>query len=510
MKKNYNLEQGSMQWKFQQSRMKIQIIAGGFGNGKTAALCVKALRVAQTYPGANILLARSTYPKLNDTLRREFFRWCPTEWIKRRPTKDDNTCILKNGTYINFRYIAQQGKASEDGTTSSNLLSATYDFIGIDQAEDPEITHKDFVDLLGRLRGDTRCADTSGNWPASGPRQIVLTANPTRNWFYRKIIRPLHIYKHAKVKTDDLIVDVETGEPIIDLFEGATYENKANLPSDFIATLESAYKGQMRDRYLLGLWAAYEGLVYPQFSYETHVVDYDAMKAYFAGISQLGFRPVILEGYDYGLAKPACYLYGFVDQYGNVHIIDGFYKPETGIPYQSTLINMTRRKYIDYAYPDKAIIADPAIFIRHAQGGTSAQSVQGKSVAAMFVDDNNISMRRGTNNIINGITKVSAYLEVDSFHRNPYTRNFGAPRLYIAHTLEPIIDEFSDYYWKRDTSGEAEDTPNGKNDHGMDTIKYMLSFRPTPAVAIPTLHSVIPMTWREREAVVNNKAHRYG
>ena len=35
------------------------------------------------------------------------------------------------------------------------LLSATYDWIGLDQIDDPGITHKDFLDLLGRLRGDT-------------------------------------------------------------------------------------------------------------------------------------------------------------------------------------------------------------------------------------------------------------------------------------------------------------------------------------------------------------------
>jgi hypothetical protein len=33
-------------------------------------------------------------------------------------------------------------------TSSSNLLSATYDWIVVDQIEDPEITEKDFLDFL--------------------------------------------------------------------------------------------------------------------------------------------------------------------------------------------------------------------------------------------------------------------------------------------------------------------------------------------------------------------------
>ena len=35
---------------------------------------------------------------------------------------EEATLVLKNDTAINFRYVAQRGKSSEDGTTTSNLL----------------------------------------------------------------------------------------------------------------------------------------------------------------------------------------------------------------------------------------------------------------------------------------------------------------------------------------------------------------------------------------------------
>jgi hypothetical protein len=47
-------------------------MGGGFGNGKTTAGVVKALELAKDYPGSNGLIARSTFPKLNDTIRKEF------------------------------------------------------------------------------------------------------------------------------------------------------------------------------------------------------------------------------------------------------------------------------------------------------------------------------------------------------------------------------------------------------------------------------------------------------
>jgi hypothetical protein len=88
----YNLKEGTVQYGFQKSRAKIQIMGGGFGNGKTTAGVVKALQLAREYPGSNGLIARSTFPKLNDTIRKEFYKWCPTAWIERKVTSQDNVC----------------------------------------------------------------------------------------------------------------------------------------------------------------------------------------------------------------------------------------------------------------------------------------------------------------------------------------------------------------------------------------------------------------------------------
>ena len=93
---------GGMHEKFMNLRTKIQMLGGGFGNGKTAASCVKAIQLALDYPGSNGLIARETYPKLNDTIRKEFFKWCPRSIIQKMPTQDNNTCYLKNGSMVNF------------------------------------------------------------------------------------------------------------------------------------------------------------------------------------------------------------------------------------------------------------------------------------------------------------------------------------------------------------------------------------------------------------------------
>lgn len=477
----YNLVEGGMQDRFQQSRAKVQIIGGGFGNGKTAGVCVKALRLAKDYPGCNGLIARATYPKLNDTIRKEFMKWCPKEWIKRAPTKDDNTCHLTNGSIINFRYVSQRGGKEE--STTSNLLSATYDWIIVDQMEDPEFVHKDFMDLMGRLRGNTRYQGDDKTMPAYGPRWFMLTLNPTRNWCFRELIKPLHDYKRG-VKNDKLlcVVDseskpvIENGKPVplMELFEGSTYENVENVGEDYINGMLSTFTGTMRERFVFGKWGALSGLVYPMYDETVHLIPHADLVEYLRQLYRSGYSPTWLEGYDHGLKAPSCYLLSFVDDDGNVFILDGFYKAEQSMEVSAGLIDVIRDTYdID---PDALppIWADPALFRRTASGGSKV----GETVAGMYQRDHGIRMQPGANDISAGIVKVGQYLGGLKKHEHPFTGMSGAPYLYISDKLDFFNNEITEYYWKKSGSGDDTDLPNDRNDHAMDTTKYLLSSRP--------------------------------
>jgi phage terminase large subunit len=478
----FNLHRDSLQDRFLASRSKMQLFGGGFANGKTSAAVIKAVGIAKDYPGANILMARSTYPKLNDTLRKEFIKWCPTDWVESFPksANGSNTCTLKNGTTINFRYIAQQGKLGNEATTS-NLLSATYDFIVVDQMEDPEIVHKDFLDLLGRLRGMTTYAGDDSTMPRTGPRWIVVTTNPTRNWVYRELVRPIHELKLGHVNDRLLCETDENGKmlfdedrlpvPIIEIYEGSTYENKENLEPDFIKTLESSYKGQMRSRFLMGEWASYEGLVYPTFNESVHVMSHHSVHNYYKQLQMKVQGVTYLEGYDYGLAVPFCYIMGFCDDFGNVFLMDGAYEKERPLEDHINAIKHIRNEYdID---PSNMMLSDPDIFRRK----TAGKKLVGKAISDMFLEEGILCIR-GNNDISNGIVKVNQYLIPQRNHQNPITGEYNAPYLYVSDKLEWWINEISDYYWMKNPMGEQLDKPVDKDDHAMDTTKYMLSDRP--------------------------------
>lgn len=512
----YKIHKGSLNERFLASRSKVQFFGGGFANGKTATTCIKMINIAKDYPGANLLMARSTYPKLNDTLRKEFLKWVPASWIQSFPksANGSNTCTLTNGTTINFRYIAQQGKIGTEATTS-NLLSATYDAIAIDQMEDPEIVHKDFLDLLGRLRGMTPYHGDDHTMPKSGPRWLILTSNPTRNWVYRELVRPIHELHAGRVdekllcETDDdgkmLYDDNKLPIPIIDLYEGSTYENKDNLEPDFIKTLESSYKGQMRSRFLMGEWASYEGLVYPSFNQAIHVMSHHAIENYYNQLKIKASNITFLEGYDYGLAVPYCYLLGFCDTLGNVFIMAGAYEKECVLEDQFAAIKHIRHKYsVD---PSNMILADPDIFRRKAVG----KKLVGKSIADFFLEEG-IMCIRGNNDISNGIVKVNQYLVPQRNHQNPITGEYEAPYLYVSDELEFFINEMSDYYWQKSPTGEQIDKPIDKDDHAMDTLKYMLSNRPNVSKLTKAVirKDVGWRQWGERDIQEDRKSLRHG
>ena len=516
------LKENSLQDKFLQSRAKVQIYGGGFGNGKTTAAVIKALQLADTYPGSTGLISRSTYPKLNDTIRKEFLKWCPPKWIVSFATgqNGDNICHLKNGTTIYFRYIAQQGTKTE--SSSSNLLSATFDWVIVDQVEDPEISHKDFLDLFGRLRGRARYTGDDPAMPVTGPRWMMLTCNPTGNWVYTKLVRPLQQYEKTGVITDDLIClrDIDRkpvldangkAQLLIEVVEGSTYELRHVHEAeggDFIQTLETMYQGQQRDRFLLGRWVAYEGLVYPQFDVNVHLLQEGNIHALLDRYHEARYIPNWLEAYDYGQAQASCYALACVTPDKHVIICGGFYEKEMPLDAQISAIRRIRDEWSVELDDMHKIQADPSIFGRR----TVNKRTVGKTIADMFKEDD-IRMKRGNNDVQNGIVKVGSYLNISHKLANPITGVVGSPRLFVNAALSWWSDECAGYFWQQSPSGERVDKPMDRNDHAMDMTRYMLSDMPDVGrFVIPEAERVPSwMLWqehdRERE---HSRAHRYG
>jgi hypothetical protein len=218
-----------------------------------------------------------------------------------------------------------------------------------------------------------------------------------------------------------------------------------------------------------------------------------------------------IEGYDFGIAVPSCYLIAQCDAWGNVFLIDGFYKRGEDMPVEEQRDEIKRLRDSYGISGSAPIFADPSIFRRT---NASNRTIGNSTADILWDGGRGVRLIRGNNDIVNGIIKVSAYLAPMRMHPHPLTGEHGAPHLYVADTLEFVSDEFGTYRWKKNGRGDVEDVPVDKDDHAMDTIKYLLSRRPEiaklPNYAIPKPPSY--MTWRTRDVEekksVNNHRRR--
>lgn len=493
----FKLKEDTAQLKFWQCRNRVQGFVGGFGNGKTAILGVKSLHIALEYENARCLIGRATRPKLNDSTRKEVLKWTPKDWIRKEPTDRDNTLYLQNGSALEFRHVRQEGKGK--GEETSNLLSNTYDSIAIDQLDDPELTHKDFMDLVGRLRGTARYKGEDSTMPAKGPQWLMFGANPTRNWLFRNLVNPYFVYKKTGMVTTNLLYDTDTRDCLIDIFSASSIENVHNTGASFIQLMKASFKGSMYKRYVDGDWGSYEGLIYPDFSELTHVVDHALLQSFVnAGLVEGSLG--VLESYDYGQTSPSCYLLAFYDKHGNIIVVDGYYETNFTIERQADAIKTIRAAW--GILPTDPILADPDIF----RGKNSTKKIVGESVARMF-SDLGIDMTRGNNNIQSGIAKVTSYLVVDKGHQHPITKNQGAARIFFSSKLEWLHNEMVDYYWNKNTLGQNVDKPRDVNDHAMDSLKYMLTHRPKVVGALMRQFSdmINPLLMQWSDAVEDSR-----
>lgn len=464
----FDEEENPWQLGFYESRVPIVGYTGGYGNGKTAALGIIAVTVAREYEGARILCGRATRPKLEDSTKPELMKWFPDDWVARWPTDRHNNIVMREtGSTIEFRHIRQEGKGK--GEQQSNLLSATYDLILVDQLDDPEFSYKDFEDLIGRLRGTARYIGNDSTMPKFGPQWFRFGANPTRNWLFREIVGPYFTFTKTGLKTPKFLVD-DKHEPIIEVFNAPSTANRKHTGATYVPRMRSVFRGSNAKRFIDASWDAYEGLVFPEYDETVHRVEHETMSAFIK--EQLANDALgIVEGYDYGQASQSCHIFSFFNAVGDIFVVDGFYERRMSIPKQVRARQDIIRKWD--VIPTDAPYADPDIF--RAKNADKAKVSQ--SVARLF-EEEGLVFQRGTNNVSAGLEKCGSYLVVDQLHRNPITRNYGAPRIFVSSTCEWFHNEIADYYWNKNIQGENVDKPRDTNDHAMNAWKYMLTRRP--------------------------------
>lgn len=337
----------------------------------------------------------------------------PPEYISNHH-KTEARITLKNGSTIVYG-----GLENPNWIKSLNLGWAA-----IDQIE--ELTEEDYNLLQGRLRH-----------PVPKVRQIFGAANPEA---------PAHfLYQRFFIQR----------APETKAITANTFSNPY-LPEDYKARLRR-FKGRFFQRYVLGLWVAFEGLIYDNFDPTVHIIEPFE-------IPEEWDRYRVI---DFGYRNP------FVCQWWAVSPDD--------IYYMYREIYFTHRLVSDHAREIKKLEElEPA-----EDGKERSESIE-DSFADHDAEDratleaNGVYNTAAVKDVSPGIQAVYERLAVDEdgkagiyFFKNALVE--VDPVLEAEEKPFRTIDEIQGYAWKKAGPGRApKEEPNKQNDHGMDAMRYFV------------------------------------
>lgn len=195
-----------------------------------------------------------------------------------------------------------------------------------------------------------------------------------------------------------------------------------------------------------GRFAAREGLVYPEFDENVHVIEPFSVPAEWQDAISI----------DPGLKNPLSAHWYAVDYDGNVFVVAEHYAAGRDVDFHADAIKRISGA-LDWKRDLKGRIS---AYIDSAAGQRTLASQ--KSVSELFYERGILVNPRVNKDLFSGIARVKSYLN----------RNNGAPDIYVFSCCTNMIREFKSYFWG---SG---DNPEKKDDHAMDELRYYLMNRP--------------------------------
>lgn len=219
---------------------------GGYGSGKSVALCAEALAVGLEQPGSEILICRKTIPALRDTTEATFTSLIPPDlWKQCETSRMGNhfdRIILPNGSKYLFRGLDDWRK----------LKSLNVAFIFYDECD--EIDEETYVGMMSRVRQTQPLpgAKAQGAGPITR-RGIVSASNPAgHNWLWKRFVSPEAVANSTWFKSTSL--------------------DNPHLPLDYINSLLAMPDPWVR-RYVLCDFDEFGGQIYGDWGYDSHVID---------------------------------------------------------------------------------------------------------------------------------------------------------------------------------------------------------------------------------------------
>jgi len=422
------------------------VMFGGYGSGKSYALCAEAIAFMFEQPGSEILVCRKTIPSLRDTTEAIFMGLLPPAFLTqcdvRRSGGHNQEIVFPNGSTAKFRGLDDWMKLK-----SLNLAGIFFD-------EVDELDEETYVGLLSRVRQRQPTPKARGFGATAIERRIVRAAsNPAgHNWVWKRFVSPEALDHCA-------------------FFTSSSLDNPY-LPLDYLESMLAMPDPWVR-RYVLCSFDDFAGQIYPEWTYDSHVI-----QPYRAGYPR---GHAFWMGMDPGTADPTAAVWAVYDSS------------------RDALVAIAEYEYASLAA------------VEHANAWKSLEAAKSIRPPVRRVADPTIRTRdRGTNNALS-----DQYLRLGlNFEEGPKVVNQRLPMLgqlihqkrWLATEECPrLIERIAQYSWKDLTPQQRErgeeQKPNKKDAHLVDAAQYIAS----RYIASPKIAPVEPAHTPAEEAELDRQ-----
>lgn len=397
------------------------VLSGAAGTGKSRACLEKLNACAEKYPKMRGLILRKHREHLTESALVTFERDVLADG---HPAKSGGTRAgRREYRYPNESVITVAGIYSHGAEQAQRIMSAEYDLIFVQEATD--LTLDEWEKLGTRLR--------SGTLPY---QQIIADCNPASpaHWLYQR------------AQSGKLLLLSTRHEDNPRLYDSGAWTVEGQR---YLAQLDQL-SGVRRERLRFGRWVQAEGAVY-DLDESVHVID---------TLPQDWRDYALYLSVDFGYRNPLVVQVWTVDADDRLLLVHEWY--ETG-----RLVEDVAREVREWL--DTLQLRLEAVVCDH--------DAEGRATLERYLS---LKTRPADKQITVGIERVQTRLRLDEtgqpglrIYRNAPVRCDSALRESGAPTC--TLDEFGSYAW--DTrAGAQRETPIKQFDHGMDAMRYIVSF----------------------------------
>lgn len=370
------------------------IADGAIRSGKTISMCLSfVIWAMESFHGQNFAMCGKTI----GSFRRNVLFWLKLmlrgRGYKVSDHRADNLVIISKNGKENFFYIfGGKDERSQDLIQGITLAGVFFDEVAL--------MPESFVN-----QATGRCS-----------------VDGSKYWFNCNPDGPYHWFKVNWID--------KAGKKRL-VYLHFTMDDNLSLSERVKERYKSLYSGVFYKRYILGLWAVAEGIIYDMFSEEEHVIHTltDVKKKSYVSI-------------DYGTQNATVFLLWKKDIRGRWICVDEYYysgrdeeAQKTDAEYADDLEKFMRNESIE------AVIVDPS--------------------AASFIAElrkRHIRVKKASNSVLDGIRFTSMLL--------------NTKKILFFDSCKETRKEFASYIWDEKALDRGQDAPVKQHDHCMDAVRY--------------------------------------